>query len=204
MEAPHVASYRLGAFIGEVTFQPADPPREAVFALWRPVPGFAPRGQVRLAVPGRDGVRADDVPAALVPISAAIPWLAQNPGRGTPSLLAWRAVVRAGLALVARGRLRPWMSPAGNDCWSAGPLDDTDEALLKSLAAALPAEAHAVPLAEDESRTWSPAAAVRACWDSLADALPRTAGAAVAFGGPLYADWTPRRAGGLALSLLPR
>ena len=204
MEAPHVASYRLGAFIGEVTFQPADPPREAVFALWRPVPGFATRGQVRLAVPGRDGVRAEDVPAALVPISAAIPWLAQNPGRGTPSLLAWRAVVRAGLALVARGRLRPWMSPAGNDCWSAGPLDDTDEALLKSLAAALPAEAHAVPLAEDESRTWSPAAAVRACWDSLADALPRTAGAAVAFGGPLYADWTPRRAGGLALSLLPR
>jgi hypothetical protein len=201
IEAPHVGPYRLGAFIGEATFLPGDPPREARFALWRPVPGFAPGGLVRLVVPAQDGVRAKNVPAALVPVSAAIPWLARSHGHGAPSLLAWRAAVRAGLALVARGRLLPSISPAGYDCWRAGPLDDEDEALLQSLAAAFPAEAHAVPLAGDGSRSQSPAAVVRACWDAIADVLPRTAGAATAFGGPLYTDWGPRRAVWLAPSL---
>src|ERR1700730_9388121 len=200
IEAPHVGPYRLGTFIGEATFLPGDPPREARFALWRPVPGFAPSGLVRLVVPAPNGVRAEDVPAALVPVSTAIPWLARSHGHGAPSLLAWRAVVRAGLALVARGRLLPSISPTGYDCWRAGPLEGEDEALLQSLAAAVPAEAHAVPLAGDASRCCSPAAVVRACWDAIADALTRTAGAATAFGGPLYTEWRPRRAVWLAPS----
>jgi superfamily II DNA or RNA helicase len=179
---------RLGAFVGEVTFLPADPPRDAAFALWRPVPGFASQGEVRLFVARAEGVRPEVVPAVLAPVAAAIPWLAQSPERGTSSLLAWRAVVRAGLALVARGKLHPSISPAGYDCWTAGPLEAEDTAMLDALAAALPAEAHAVPLTGDPTRACGPAAMIQACWAAIADALPRTAGAAAAFGGPLYAD----------------
>jgi superfamily II DNA or RNA helicase len=204
VEARDVERIRLGAFIGEVTFLPADPPRDAAFALWRPVPGFAPHGEVRLSTAGPRGLRPESVPAALAPVAAAIPWLARSPIRGTASLLAWRAVMRAGLALVARGRLRPSLSPSGFDCWTVGPLDDEDEALLGALAAALPAEAHAVPLEGDPALVHSPAAMIRACWDAVADTFPRTAGAATAFGGPLFADRRPHRALHLAPYLLHR
>ncbi len=203
VEARDVEHLRLGAFIGEVTFLPADPPRDAAFALWRPVPGFAPQGEVRLLTAGPWGVRPENVPAGLAPVAAAVPWLARSPIRGSASLLAWRAAVRAGLGLVARGRLRPSISPSGYDCWIAGPLDDEDMALLGALAAALPAEAHAVPLARDPLRVLSPAATIRACWDAIADTLPRTAGAAAAFGSPLFADRRPHHAAHLAPHLRP-
>ena len=203
VEAHDVPSLRLGAFIGEVTFLPADPPRDAAFALWRPAPGFVPHGRVHLWTTGSDGVTAEELEAGLAPVSAAIPWLARTPIRGSASLLAWRAAVRAGLALVARGRLRPSVSPAGYDCWAIGPLDDEDAGLLAALATALPAEAHAVPLPADPSRVYSPAALIRACWDTIADTLPRTAGAEVAFGGPLFSHPTPHPAMHLVSRLLP-
>src|SRR5262245_672594 len=149
VEAHDVPSLRLGAFIGEVTFLPADPPRDAAFALWLPAPGFVPHGRLRLWTAGSHGVTAEELEVGLAPLPAAIPWLARSPIRGSASLLAWRAVVRAGLALVARGRLRPSVSPAGYDCWIAGPPDDEDAALLAALAAALPPQAHAVPLPVD-------------------------------------------------------
>jgi len=204
VEAHDVASPRLGAFIGEVTFLPADPPRDAAFALWRPAPGFAAHGEVRLVIAGARGVTAEEVEAGVVPVRAATPWLARSPIRGSASLLAWRAAVRAGLALVAGGRLRPSISPSGHDCWSVGPLDDEHAGLLAALASAFPAEAHAVPLPAGSSRMYGPAALIRACWDAIADTLPRTAGAEVAFGGPLFSDrgWHPARH--LASWLLPR
>jgi len=90
VEAHDVASPRPGAFVGEVTFLPADPPRDAAFALWRPAPGFAPRSAVRLLTAGTRGVSAEEVQAGLAPIGAAIPWLARTPIRGSASLLAWR------------------------------------------------------------------------------------------------------------------
>src|SRR5215472_8992232 len=203
VEAHDVPPLRLGAFIGEVTFLPADPPRGAAFALCRPAPGFVPHGRVRLWSAGAHGVTAEELEAGLAPLSAAIPWLARNPIRGSASLLAWRAVVRAGLALVARGRLRPSVSPAGYDCWAVGPLDEGDAGLLAALAAALPPEAHAVPLPADPSRVHGPAALIRACWDAIADTLPRTAGAEVAFGGPLFSHPTPHPARHLVSRLLP-
>ena|SRR5437773_3006016 len=138
VQAHDVPSLRLGAFIGEVTFLPADPPRDATFALWRPAPGFVPHGQVRLWTAGSHGVAAEELEAGLAPVWAAIPWLAQTPIGGSASLLAWRAAVRAGLALVARGRLRPSVSPAGYDCWAVGPLDDDDAGLLAALAGRCP------------------------------------------------------------------
>jgi len=70
---------------------------------------------------------------------------------------------------VARGRLRPSVSPAGYDCWAVGPLDDDDAGLLAALAGALPAQAHAVPLTGDPSRVYGPATLIRACWDAVAD-----------------------------------
>jgi superfamily II DNA or RNA helicase len=112
-------------------------------------------------------------------------------------------VVRAGLALVARGGLRPSVSPAGYDCWAVGPLNDEDAGLLAALAAALPPEAHAVPLPADPSRVYGPVALIRACWDAIADTLPRTAGAEVAFGGPLFSHPTPHPARHLVSRLLP-
>jgi superfamily II DNA or RNA helicase len=204
VEAHDVPPLRLGAFIGEVTFLPADPPRAAAFALWWPAPGFVPHGRVHLWTAGSHGVTAEELEAGLAPVSAAIPWLAQTPIRGSASLLAWRAAVRAGLALVARGRLRPSVSPAGYDCWTVGPLDDDDTGLLAALAGALPAQAHTVPLPGDPSRVYSPAALIRACWDAIADTLPRTAGAEVAFGGPLFSHPAPRPARHLVSQLLPR
>src|SRR5262245_19530608 len=203
VEAHDVPSLRLGAFIGEVTFLPADPPRNAAFALWRPVPGFVPHGRVRLSTAGAHRVTAEELEAGLAPLPAAIPWLARTPIRGSASLLAWRAAVRAGLALVARGRLRPSVSPAGYDCWAVGPLDGEDACLLAALAAALPTEAHAVPLPADPSRVYGPAALISACWDAIADTLPRTAGAEVAFGGPLFSHPTPHSARHLVSRLLP-
>src|SRR5215472_12396435 len=203
VEAHDVPSLRPGAFIGEVTFLPADPPRSAAFALWRPVPGFVPHGRVRLWTAGSNRVTAEELEAGLAPLPAAIPWLARTPIRGSASLLAWRAAVRAGLALVARGRLRPWVSAAGYDCWAVGPLDDEDAGLLAALAAALPAEAYAVPLPADASRVYSPAALIRACWDAIADTLPRTAGAEVAFGGPWFSHPAPHPARHLVSRLLP-
>lgn len=180
---------RLGAFIGEVTFSPADPPRDGVFLLWRPVPGFGRPGRARLAVPGREGVGVAEVDVATAPMAATIPWLARSRVAGSSaSLLAWRAVVRAGLALIAGGKLWPSMTASGRDCWRAGPLDDDDRALLASLAGALPAPAHAVVLAGGDTAISSPLAAVRACWDAIADSFPRTAAAPIAFGGPLYTD----------------
>lgn len=185
------------------TFLPADPPRAAGFALWRPAPGFVPHGRVRLWTAGSHGVTAEELEAGLAPVSAAIPWLAQTPIRGSASLLAWRAAVRAGLAPVARGKVRPSVSPAGYDCWAVGPLDDDGAGLLAALAAALPAQAHAVPLPADPSRVYGPATLVRACWDAIADTHPRTAGAEVAFGGPLFSHPTPHQAAHLVSWLLP-
>src|SRR5437660_940967 len=203
VEAHDVPALRLGAFIGEVTFLPADPPRDAAFALWRPAPGFVPHARVRLWTAGSHGVTAEELEAGLAPVSAAIPWLVQTPIRGSASLLAWRAAVRSGLALVARGRLRPSVSPAGYDCWAVGPLDDDDAGLLAALAGALPAQAHAVPLPGDPSRVYGPAALIHACWDSIADTLPRTAGAEVAFGGPLFSHPTPHPVRHMVSRLLP-
>src|SRR5579859_3211308 len=201
--SPPSALRSRGAFIGEVTLVPADPPRESCFALWRPVPGFGEPGGLRLVIAAGAGVSCEEQAAAFVPMRAAIPWLAGGRAQGTRSLLAWRAVIRAGLALVAKGQLRPWISPRGYDAWQTGPLGEDDEALLRLLAAALPAEAHALPIEGDSDRIMSPELAVRTCWDAIADALPRTAAAAVAFGGPLYSDWVPRRAGHLAPALWP-
>src|SRR5436309_2656766 len=98
VEAHHVPSLRLGAFIGEVTFLPADPPRDAAFALWRPAPGFVPHGPVRLLTAGSHGVAAEELEAGLAPGLAAPPRGGGRDPRPSPGAPAGRrcAAARAG------------------------------------------------------------------------------------------------------------
>jgi superfamily II DNA or RNA helicase len=89
-------------------------------------------------------------------------------------------IVRAGLLLVARGRLQPGITPEGRDTWRVGPLDSDDQLLVESLVAAAP----------DED--------VRAMLDTLADGLVRTAAAPQLVSHPAYASPLPVDVSGLA------
>jgi hypothetical protein len=130
-----------------------------------------------LALPRGKGAQRHRVRARIVPLAEALPWLADLPvDESLPtSLAAWSAAVKAGLNLVARGRLHPSISPRGLDAWKAGPLDRTDEDWLANLAAALPPEAHALPVGEGSPlQVRSPETIIRECWDAIADTLARS------------------------------
>ena len=166
---------------GEVLFLPADPPRVGAFALWQPPPqGIGTAATVGVVQPDATGLRPRPAPARLLPVADAVPWLAGLPedANVAPSQLAWAGAVKAAVALLARGRLRPGVSPRGFGAWYVGPLDAADEAWLDRLAAAFPALAHALPLPADPSRLRSPRHLIAACWDAVADVLVRTAAAA--------------------------
>ena len=169
------------------TFIPVDPPRGSWFALWDPgatsdprhgvgapeVPGLA-SVEVELLVPNSNGVARTTVPAARLPMPTAIPIFAALASRepAHPTTHAWAAIVRAGLGLVARGRLLPSVSPDGWDTWRVDPLDHDHLLHAEALAAALPAAGHAVP--RGRSRIVDPRHAVRDCWDAVGDRLVRT------------------------------
>nr|WP_157360740.1 DEAD/DEAH box helicase [Amycolatopsis thermoflava] len=151
-------------------FVPSDPPRDGVLAVWGDEPGPTP---VELVLPAGAGksFRRARVDAHVLPLADAIPRLLADPG---PSLGAWSAAVSAGVDLVERGRFLPAGSSSEVDSWRAGPLDAADEELLRDLAAALPPEAHALPLSGlKRIRLHSPETLVRALWDATADVLVR-------------------------------
>ncbi|WP_138909718.1 DEAD/DEAH box helicase, partial [Streptomyces chryseus] len=92
------------------------------------------------------------------------------------------------LHLAARGRLLPGLTPADHDAWRAGPLDADDIAQVRAIAAAMPPEAHAVPLpARSPLQLPEPEALVKAFLDAVVDTLPRTPSAAYAMGAPFAA-----------------
>ncbi len=205
----------------EVTFLPADPPRQGRFALYEPVParGSAPRGsvadlpdQLEVAVPAANGARRRKVPARLLTVAEAAVALRDVPaastggastGGASTSASAWSAVLVAGLVLVARGRLVPSVSATGTDEWRAGPLDPHDERLLADLAAAFPPAAYAAALpGRSPIRLPTPTALVHAAWDALADTLPRSAAAPVVTGSPLFSGREAQPAGHLRSWLL--
>jgi superfamily II DNA or RNA helicase len=179
---------------GEVLFLPGDPPRLGAFALCQPPPaGAGTPGVVDLLQPHGDGLRYASVPVRLLPTADALPWLT-GLDEGAPvaaSQRAWAAAVRAGLVLVARGRLRPAVSPRGFGAWFAGPLDAADEAALDRLAAAFPATAHASPLTGRPSRLPTPRVLIAACWDAIADVLVRTSAAPLVCREPALAGTVP-------------
>ncbi|WP_373304900.1 DEAD/DEAH box helicase [Streptomyces coeruleorubidus] len=183
-------------------FLPGDPARSGSVAFWRPdgetppVTASASVSDLTVVVPGVDGVEPQSVPAVLVPVRAALPVLvrARIGAQGHRSTVFWGAAATHALHLVARGLLLPGLSPGDHDAWRTGPLRAQDVEAVRRLAAAMPPEAHAVPLADAGSlRLPDPEQLLRAFLDAVADTLPRSPAAPLVTGGPAYASSEPVR-----------
>ncbi|MEU7295337.1 DEAD/DEAH box helicase [Streptomyces exfoliatus] len=176
-------------------FLPAALPREGRVAFWAPDGGALPdpaesgAERVELTVARRHGSGARErvVPALTLPVDAALPHLvaARHHPAAHPATAGWGAAALHALHLAARGRMLPGLTADDLDAWRAGPLDADDIAHLRAIAAALPYEAHAVPVpGSGPLRLPDPEALVRAFLDAVADVLPRTPAAAHAVGAP--------------------
>jgi superfamily II DNA or RNA helicase len=183
-------------------FLPAGLPREGRVAFWAPDGGALPDPEdsraerVELTVARRhgSGVRGRAVPALSLPVDAALPHLvaARHHPAAHPAAAGWGAAALHALHLAARGRMLPGLTADDLDAWRAGPLDADDIAHLRAVAAALPYEAHAVPVpGQGPLRLPDPEALVRAFLDAVADVLPRTPAAAHAVGAP-FASRAPQ------------
>lgn len=185
-------------------FVPGDPPRTGHLALWPPPdhpggPAGGHLGEVEVVLPAGSTVRRRLPPAMLVPIAAVVSWLAEPSPEASPSLAAWTVAARLGLQLIARGRLLPAASPDGLDAWRVGPLDPSDLSRLAELAAAMPPEAHALPVVGSRPvRIRSAGALIRDLWDALADVLVRSPAAATTVAHPAFAATEPISVAGLA------
>ncbi|WP_414930978.1 DEAD/DEAH box helicase [Streptomyces sp. Je 1-369] len=177
-------------------FLPAEVPREGRVAFWDPNPEGGPaeavvgvRGDLVIARLHGKGARSRTVPALFLTVAEAVPLLL-HAERPHPAVACWGAAARHALHLAARGRMLPGLTPGDVDAWRAGPLDEADVVHLRAIAAALPAEAHAVPLPGRGSGPLllpQPFALIRAFVDAVLDALPRTPAAAYAVGAPFAA-----------------
>ncbi|MEW1697597.1 DEAD/DEAH box helicase [Streptomyces sp. NPDC091278] len=179
-------------------FLPAALPREGRVAFWRPdgapLPDPAGDGAERVGLTVArlhgSGTRRRTVPALALPVDAALPHLvaARRHPAAHPAAAGWGAAALHALHLTARGRLLPGLTSEDLDAWRAGPLDADDIAHLRAVAAALPYEAHAVPVpGPGPLRLPDPEALVRAFLDAVADTLPRSPAAAHAVGAPFAA-----------------
>ncbi|WP_258318741.1 DEAD/DEAH box helicase [Streptomyces griseorubiginosus] len=182
-------------------FVPGDPARTGAVAFWKPdgtPPAAVAAGRVEetaLVVHGSDGVELVSRPAILLPVRAALPVLtrARASTQGHRATEFWGAAAVLALQCVARGLLLPGLSPADHDAWRVGPLGAADIERVQRLAAAMPPEAHAVPLGSAEPlRLPDPEQLLRAFLDAVADALPRSPAAPLATGGPAYAAQEPQ------------
>ncbi|MEV8021563.1 DEAD/DEAH box helicase [Streptomyces sp. NPDC086554] len=200
-------------------FLPAEVPREGRVAFWAPgggLPGGAlsargvdegpsaqgaypwlPRaveGEIPVVRRHGKGVRTRTVPALILPVADALPLLlGAERAYAHPAVACWAAAARHAMHLAARGRLLPGLTGGDLDAWRAGPLDEADVTQLRAIAAALPVEAHAVPLPGSKPLLLpEPLALVRAFVDAVVDALPRTPAAAHAVGAP-FAAREPQR-----------
>ncbi|MFG3280695.1 SNF2-related protein [Streptomyces sp. NPDC048111] len=182
-----------------VTFLPRDPFRAGRIAFWHPE-GDEPPG-----APGETGdltvVGADAVPrvvrALLLPVRDALGVLTRARALADASRPAafWGAAGLLALQLAARGLLLPGLTASDHDAWRVGPLGADELDKVRELAAAMPPEAHAVPL-DAEARPVllaDPETLVRAFLDAVADGLPRTPAAPRATGSPAFAADTPQR-----------
>ncbi|MDQ0758794.1 superfamily II DNA or RNA helicase [Streptomyces canus] len=182
-------------------FVPGDPARMGSVAFWRPdgaPPPAVAAGTVEdltFVVPGNDGVDLVSLPAVLLPVRAALPVLtrARATAHGHRATLFWGAAAVLALQCAARGLLLPGLSLADHDAWRMGPLGAADVERVRRLAAAMPPEAHAVPLSSVEPlRLPDPERLVRTFLDAVADTLPRSPAAPLVTGGPAYAAQEPQ------------
>ncbi|MEW2074792.1 SNF2-related protein [Streptomyces sp. NPDC013433] len=187
-------------------FVPGDPARTGRIAFWRPdgspppAVDAASAGDLTVVVPGDDGIEAVRVPATVLPVRDALPFLtrARAGGAGHRATRFWGAAAVHALHLVARGLLLPGLSPADHDAWRVGPLDAQDVEAIRRLAAAMPPEAHATPLdGTGPPRLPDPERLLRAFLDAVADTLPRSPAARLATGTAAFAVPEPQRLPGL-------
>ncbi|MFF6996635.1 DEAD/DEAH box helicase [Streptomyces sp. NPDC008313] len=180
---------------------PADPYRAGSLAFWRPDGGapahFSGRTQdLTVVVPGDRGVEVTRVPAVLLPVDMALPVLtrARASDRTHRSASFWGAATLLALRFAARGLLLPGLTADDHDAWRVGPLRADDVNLVRTLAASMPPEAHAVP-SETKGPVLLPAQEplLRAFLDAVADVLPRSPAAELAAGGPAFAAQRPQR-----------
>ncbi|MFG2331299.1 DEAD/DEAH box helicase [Streptomyces sp. NPDC048604] len=179
-------------------FLPAALPREGRVAFWspdgsalpEPPDGTGTRTEITVARRHGNGARGRTVPAVVLPVGEALPRLvaARRHPAAHPAAACWGAAALHALQLTARGRLLPGLTADDLDAWRAGPLDPADIAHLRAVAAAMPYEAHAVPVpGTGPLRLPDPEALVRAFLDAVADTLPRSPAAAHAAGRPFAA-----------------
>jgi superfamily II DNA or RNA helicase len=184
-------------------FLPGDPARTGAVAFWRPggaappAPASGSVGELAVVQPGRDGVEQVGVPVALLPIGAAVPVLtrARALAHADRAAVFWGAATVLALHFLARGLLLPGLSAGDNDAWRTGPLGMEDVERVRRLAAAMPPEAHAVPLdGSGPLRLPDPERLLRAFLDAVADTLPRSPAAPFVTGGAAaYAAREPQR-----------
>lgn len=162
---------------------PADPSRTGSVAFWRPdgeVPPAVASGafdDLTVALPGDDDVELVTVPAVLLPVRAALPVLtrARAAAHAHRTTKFWGAGAVLALQLAARGLLLPGLTASDHDAWRAGPLRADDLERVRELAAAMPPDAHAVPVdGREPVRLPDPERLLRAFLDAVADALPRS------------------------------
>jgi len=179
-----------------LTFVASDPPGHSWFASWDPDHpgglGSDSTVDIDLAVPAARGTKKQSIAAQKFLVRDVIDELAALPSTAVASASAhaWAAVVRAALALIAEGKVLPWVSPQGWDTWRVDPLDANDHALLNGLVAALPAAAHAVP-GPTRGSISDPTFAIRAAWDAIADGFIRTPAAGRVGSLTLFAHQSP-------------
>ncbi|MER7489590.1 DEAD/DEAH box helicase [Streptomyces sp. NPDC126497] len=183
-------------------FVPGDPARAGLVAFWRPDGSSPPAvdpasaGDLTVVVPGDAGVETVRVPAAVLPVHAALPLLtrARADDGAHRATRFWGAAAVHALHLVARGLLLPGLSPADHDAWRIGPLDAEDVEAIRRLAASMPPEAHATPLdTTGPPRLPDPERLLRAFLDAVADTLPRSPAAPLVTGTPAFAVPGPQR-----------
>ncbi|WP_405909931.1 DEAD/DEAH box helicase [Streptomyces sp. NBC_00828] len=182
-------------------FVPADPSRTGSVAFWHPdgdAPPVVASGSAEdlaVVLPAGEGVDLVTVPAVLLPVRAALPVLtrARAAAQAHRATSFWGAAAVLALQLAARGLLLPGLTPDDHDAWRAGPLSADDLERIRELAAAMPPQAHAVPLdGAGPLRLPDPERLLRAFLDAVADALPRSPAAALVAGGRAFAAPEPQ------------
>ncbi|MFF1676853.1 SNF2-related protein [Streptomyces sp. NPDC058256] len=182
-------------------FVPADPSRTGSLAFWHPdgdAPPVVASGSAEdlaVVLPAGEGVDLVTVPAVLLPVRAALPVLtrARAAAQAHRATSFWGAAAVLALQFAARGLLLPGLTPDDHDAWRAGPLSADDLERIRELAAAMPPQAHAVPLdGAGPLRLPDPERLLRAFLDAVADALPRSPAAALVAGGRAFAAPEPQ------------
>jgi superfamily II DNA or RNA helicase len=182
-------------------FLPGTPARTGRVAFWRPggdTAAVVPSGsaeEVTVVRPAEAGMRLARVPAVLLPVHEALPVLTRARGVADAdrSVVFWGAAALTALEFVARGLLLPGLSDDDHDAWRVGPLGPDDIDRVRRLAAAMPPEAHAVPVdGRPPLRLPEPERLLRGFLDAVADTLPRSPAAPLVTGGPAYAAPLPQ------------